>query len=58
MIKAVLIDDDANLREGMKAMLTLYAPEINIIGEAESVKTGIEIIEQLTPCLLYTCRCV
>jgi len=49
MIKAVLIDDDANLREGMKAMLTLYAPEINIIGEAESVKTGIEIIEQLTP---------
>ena len=44
MINSVIIDDDSNLREGMKAMLTMYAPEIRIAGEAESVVTGIELI--------------
>jgi two-component system LytT family response regulator len=33
MITAVLIDDDENLRDGMKGLLALYAPEIKIIGK-------------------------
>ena len=49
MITAVLIDDDSNLRDGMKGLLELYAPEIKIIGEAEDVDTGIAIIEKLQP---------
>lgn len=53
MIKAVIIDDDAILREGMRMMLKHYAPEISIIGEAESVKTGIEIIENLSPDVVF-----
>lgn len=53
MIKAVLIDDDNNLREGMKAMINLYAPEIVIAGEAESVKTGIELIEKVSPDIIF-----
>lgn len=53
MIKAVLIDDDSNLREGMKAMVNLYAPEILIAGEAESVKTGIELIEKVSPDIIF-----
>lgn len=53
MIKAVIIDDDSNLREGMKVMVNLYAPEIIIAGEAESVKTGIELIEKVSPDIIF-----
>jgi len=53
MITAVLIDDDHNLRNGMKAMLALYAPEINILGEADSVKTGTKLIEGINPNIVF-----
>ncbi|MFY7814740.1 MAG: LytR/AlgR family response regulator transcription factor [Chryseobacterium taeanense] len=53
MINSVIIDDDTNLREGMKAMLNMYAPEIIISGEAESVKTGIALIEKLNPDIVF-----
>ncbi|WP_282068537.1 LytR/AlgR family response regulator transcription factor [Olleya namhaensis] len=47
MITAVIIDDDINLRNGMKGLLKLYAPEIAIIGEAENVQNGvIEILNK------------
>jgi two-component system LytT family response regulator len=45
MIKAILIDDDANLRIGLKSMLARYAPQIEVVGEGDSVSSGIEIIE-------------
>ena len=47
MITAVLIDDDQNLRSGMKQLLSRYAPEIVIIGEAESVKSGVDVMDNL-----------
>lgn len=53
MIKALLIDDDANLRAGMRQMLSRYAPEITIIGEADSVQTGVEAMSQLQPQVLF-----
>jgi two-component system, LytTR family, response regulator len=53
MITAVLIDDDKHLREGLKALLERYTNEINIIGEAESVKTGVEILEKLQPQVIF-----
>ena len=53
MITAVLIDDDNNLREGMKGLLELYAPEIRVIGEAEDVEAGIAIIDKLKPQVVF-----
>lgn len=53
MITAVLIDDDKHLREGLKALLERYTNEINIIGEAESVKTGVETLEKLQPQVIF-----
>lgn len=53
MITAVLIDDDKHLRKGLKALLERYTNEINIIGEAESVKTGVSILEKLQPQVLF-----
>jgi len=53
MITAVLIDDDSNLREGMKMMINQYAQEIQIIGEADSVKSGIELMETAEPDIAF-----
>lgn len=53
MISAILIDDDINLRNGMKGLLQLYAPQINIIGEADSVVSGVEAIESLKPQVVF-----
>jgi len=53
MITAVLIEDDKHLRTGLKALLERYTSDIAIIGEAESVKTGIATIEKLKPQVIF-----
>jgi len=53
MIKAVLIDDDKNLREGMKSLLGRFAPHISIVGEADSVASGIEVLSRLKPDVVF-----
>jgi len=53
MITALLIDDDSNLRQGMKALLAMYAPDIQILGEAENVKGGIAAIEAHKPDVIF-----
>lgn len=53
MITAILIDDDQNLREGMKKLLALFAPTIKIIGEADSVASGIAAMETLKPQVVF-----
>lgn len=53
MITALLIDDDVNLRNGMRSLLARYAPEIQILGEADSVQSGIETINNLKPQVVF-----
>jgi two-component system LytT family response regulator len=53
MITAVLIDDDKHLRTGLKALLERYTNEIQIIGEAESVKTGVELLKSLNQQVIF-----
>ncbi len=53
MITALLIDDDKHLRKGMKSLLERYARDIAIIGEAESVRTGIAAIERYKPQVVF-----
>jgi len=53
MITAVLIDDDKHLREGLKGLLERYTHDIHIIGEAENVKTGVQLLEKLQPQVVF-----
>jgi len=53
MTTAILIDDDSNLRNGMRSMLERYAPEITILGEADNVIAGIEAIDTLKPQVVF-----
>ena len=53
MITAILVDDDSNLREGMKALLSRYAPEIKILGEAENVSDAVSVIDEINPQVVF-----
>lgn len=53
MITTVLIDDDANLRSGMRSLLERYAPDMNVVGEADSVDSGIIAIDKLRPQVVF-----
>ena len=53
MITAILIDDDSNLRNGMRELLAFYAPDITIVGEAEDVETGVAVMDKLKPQVVF-----
>ncbi len=54
MIKAIIIDDEIRLRKDIRQKLeTRFQDSITIIGEAESVKNAVAIIEELQPDLLF-----
>ena len=53
MINTVIVDDEQRAREILKEILLLIEPEINILGEFDSVKTGIEGIKKLEPNLVF-----
>lgn len=53
MISTLLIDDDANLRSGMKSLLERYAPDFDILGEADSVESGIKAMDTLRPQVVF-----
>jgi len=53
MIKAVIIDDVASARENLKQDIATYCSNIEIIGEAEGVVTGVKAIKELNPELVF-----
>lgn len=53
MITAIIIDDDNNLRDGLRGLLSFYAPEIKIIGEAEDVISGVAVMDKLKPQVVF-----
>ena len=52
MIKTVIIDDDPNIRETLKTILNDYFTEIEVIGMADSVSGGVELIKRVNPDLV------
>ncbi len=53
MIKIVIIDDEKNCIESLQQKLTNYFDDILIIGTAETVKAGIELIKKTQPDLVF-----
>ncbi|WP_235299557.1 LytR/AlgR family response regulator transcription factor [Portibacter marinus] len=52
-IKAVIIDDEEHCRSTLSKQIEWFAPEINLIGEAESVSNGIKEIKDKNPELVF-----
>ena len=53
MIKAVIIDDEINSRELLMNMLGRYCPDIQLVGQADDVPSGIVMIRKTTPDVVF-----
>lgn len=45
MLQAILIEDEANSREILRNYLAKYCPEVNLVGEASSIKEGLALLK-------------
>jgi two-component system, LytTR family, response regulator len=53
MIKTIIIEDDEILRKGLQQMLQLYAPNFEVIGEAETVTNALTQLTNLQPDVVF-----
>jgi two-component system, LytTR family, response regulator len=53
MIRTIIVDDEANARRTLLAMLKNYAPTVEVVGEASSVATAILAINNQQPDLVF-----
>ncbi len=53
MIKAIIIDDESKARSALKQELAFNCPEVELIGEADSVQSAVELINNTSPDLLF-----
>ncbi len=52
MLRTVIIDDEAHIRETIRRLLVKYCPQVMLIGEAESVAGGVKLIRGQNPQLV------
>lgn len=52
-MRAIVIEDEVNVRSGFIKMLNKFCPEVEVAGEAESVSSGYELITSTTFDLLF-----
>lgn len=53
MLRAVVIDDIETIRKNHIAIIKSNCPNISVIGQADSVETGMNLIKQLSPDLVF-----
>lgn len=53
MINAVIVEDEKKSMEVLQALVTANCPDVNIIGAADSVASGIELITKTSPNLIF-----
>ncbi|KAA3622063.1 MAG: DNA-binding response regulator [Bacteroidetes bacterium] len=51
-LKTIIVDDEIHARKVLRKMLLPFSAQIKIIGEADSVESGIEVIKELSPDLV------
>lgn len=53
MYQTVIIDDDQLARRGLRRILEQNFDEINVLGEADSVASGLDLINDVSPDLVF-----
>ncbi len=53
MLKAVIVEDEKKSRDTLAGLLKLYCKNLEVVGEAESVKEGFEVIKQQNPDVVF-----
>ena len=49
MIRVLIADDNAVIRQGVRALLTPAADDIEVVGEASTGREAIDLAERLEP---------
>jgi two-component system LytT family response regulator len=52
-MKAIIVEDELNVREGFMKLIQSFCPEVDVIATAESVESGIEVIRKHTFDVLF-----
>lgn len=53
MIKAIIVDDEANSREALRGKLELFCPEVEVEAEAAAVEEAVALLKEHKPDLLF-----
>jgi len=53
IIRAVIIDDEQGGRDVLECLLEEFCPNVNVVGTADSISGGLEIIKRLQPNLVF-----
>jgi two-component system, LytTR family, response regulator len=52
MLSVIIIDDENRARLALKQMIDLYCPNVNVLGEAEGVESGFQLVIKHKPDVL------
>ncbi len=52
-IRSVIVEDEISAREALKSYLAKYCPHVEVIGEAQNAKEGVELLHELQPQLVF-----
>jgi two-component system LytT family response regulator len=50
---AIIVEDEESGRETLKNYLASYCPEVTLLGMADSVKTGVELVHKTKPDIVF-----
>lgn len=53
MVRVVIIDDEKASRDTLKGLLGRYCPNVEVIGQGDGVASGIEVIRQTNPDVVF-----
>ncbi len=53
MLRAIVIDDIESIRKNNVSMIRANCPQVSVIGQADSVASGVALIKQLAPDLVF-----
>lgn len=52
-LNAIIIEDESNSREILRNYLAKYCPQVEFLGEADSIQTGIKLLQSQEPDLVF-----
>ncbi|MCB0400780.1 MAG: response regulator transcription factor [Flavobacteriales bacterium] len=52
-ISAVIIDDEQDARDTLSGLMATYAPDVELLGQAENVNEGLELIIKTQPDIVF-----
>lgn len=52
-IKSVIVEDEPSAREALRAYLSKYCPQVEVVGEAHNAKQASELLHEIKPQLVF-----